>query len=924
MALAAPVVLCAINGAAPLTLLPNAQLGMLTSVTLTLSLQSTVGVNACTYAIRAPGTILDGQSFTPPSFVQIIKLGPTPTTLTLTTTVTDGENPSTSVVSMDVTAPGPGNMVIARQFGAKGDLRIVNSVATGTDDTNALQAMLDINNTTTLTGTSQSQYTCKLNATQYQYPTSDGLGQRTLYRITRPLQKNDIVGNTTTHFVGEPGAYSGLYHQEFFGPAIVDGNNSLFQPSPVLDPNGSGEWLMQVGPTFTSTIAAGSNNKVLPQSTIALVTTAGMTTAGQITISSQSGAYQPVLITYSGISGNNLTGCTGGSGQTLVTGDLTSTLVSPWWTLADCSLNDLQSVTNFTVEWFENPCNSTAWINSTSPGSWISSPFGISGVIGNVSGPVASHETAAFLLQNGGSILSYTFRINIGGGSFSVNTSLSSDHTGAANTLHHIAVSYDGAHLRMFVDGAQPDGTMTAAATGALIQQWYEAVSYCSAGTVSWPQTSILPTWSNAPRLMGRIRISNNARYTAPFTAPTPSQVGPDQFTIWYQDFTPASIPARPGLLGFNIGTSNVNAFGRANMPVWLNNHTTGINYTSGSRVKDMFFTGTSEAIRTFASLDAEYGEGCIILGNERGVVFDWFSYNSGTGKGLLLYSMGHASLGNNYNSIEILFGPGCQFSYISDNWASTFGNASFGVVTTNSDITIHGGFPNSYQRGFMAFMRNVSAISLIGPSVADDQTSGVSFAGILIAPTHGQGSRFTWVGGNLAMEAGTAPCILIGTADVPVEINTAIFAANKNLLSAQGNAAGTMSPVVIRGPETAQLSRWSDPANPCPVFAPEREMFGVKTMTPTGNVPLVVGISGYTPTPTIVDQLYREYIIANGGWSGGQNVTWPSNPGKIYQVTNNNTQTATYKTASGAGGQAATTGQKFKIQDQATGMVAI
>ena len=53
----------------------------------------------------------------------------------------------------------------------------------------------------------KSQYVCKLNNTPHKYNSALG-AERTAYRISQPLQKNDVSlasgKNTTTHFVGEP------------------------------------------------------------------------------------------------------------------------------------------------------------------------------------------------------------------------------------------------------------------------------------------------------------------------------------------------------------------------------------------------------------------------------------------------------------------------------------------------------------------------------------------------------------------------------------------------------------------------------------------------------------------------------------------------------------------------------------------------
>ena len=98
MALAAPTVLYAINGGASSPLAPSASVPITVGVQLTLSPQSTVGMTGCTFSLRAPGTVLDGQQFVTmaPSFSTTIQLPVTPTTYAINCAVSDGENVTSS------------------------------------------------------------------------------------------------------------------------------------------------------------------------------------------------------------------------------------------------------------------------------------------------------------------------------------------------------------------------------------------------------------------------------------------------------------------------------------------------------------------------------------------------------------------------------------------------------------------------------------------------------------------------------------------------------------------------------------------------------------------------------------------------------------------------------------------------------------
>jgi hypothetical protein len=96
-------------------------------------------------------------------------------------------------------------------------------------------------------------------------------------------------------------------------------NGGTATPPPTLLPSSVSYEAYQAAIT-TTTVAAGSNGASLPQSTISLASTTGFPTSGTsfIPASQSSGpqAGQIVVqsITYTGISGNNLTGCTGGAG----------------------------------------------------------------------------------------------------------------------------------------------------------------------------------------------------------------------------------------------------------------------------------------------------------------------------------------------------------------------------------------------------------------------------------------------------------------------------------------------------------------------------------------------------------------------------------------------------------------------------------
>lgn len=98
-----------------------------------------------------------------------------------------------------------------------------------------------------------------------------------------------------------------------------------------------------VGSTVTvvsTTIAAGSNGAVLPQTTINVVSTSGFPSSGIVNITSSTGSQ---VISYTGITGTSFTGCTGGTG-TLSTGGFVS--FGTWPTLNSLTMCNAAAITS--------------------------------------------------------------------------------------------------------------------------------------------------------------------------------------------------------------------------------------------------------------------------------------------------------------------------------------------------------------------------------------------------------------------------------------------------------------------------------------------------------------------------------------------------------------------------------------------------
>ena len=117
--------------------------------------------------------------------------------------------------------------------------------------------------------------------------------------------------------------------------------------------------------------------------------------------------------------------------------------------------------------------------------------------------------------------------VNIGGSSIAFNTGSTTVPTG---TIYHIAVTYDGANVRTFVNGALAG---TFAATGNVVQNL--AANWTIGGLTTWIyEGSQLSSCPNAD--LDGIRISKTARWTSAFTAPT-SKPAWDSNTLFLHNF---------------------------------------------------------------------------------------------------------------------------------------------------------------------------------------------------------------------------------------------------------------------------------------------------------------------------------------------------------------------------------------------------
>jgi hypothetical protein len=513
---------------------------------------------------------------------------------------------------------------------------------------------------------------------------------------------------------------------------------------------------------------------------------------------------------------------------------------NPTYHFNDTPVNDLSGFTDFTLEFFFNPLNNTVYSNTHFAGDLAQTFITCGGTTLQ-----DTHYTFNMSWSNeyepGGNQLIFTlWTVN---GQYTVNTGVTDgwQGTGTDGYLNHVAISYDGAHLRMFLNGQQADSSMTIAATGALNQQWYECISINSFGVDIWPQTNPTQSGTFVDQVQfGRFRFSNIARYTAPFTAPTWESVTADGNTQIYMDFAPANRPARASASSWITFQSPITY----NVPIWISSQLQ-LTYTDdATRVSNLLFTGFGCGIRSNSTLGSTYGANCTFQGLCQGIFVDNFSYNNIIEQNCDFQSMNsNASSRYNFHSFDVYFGGGSQFSAVEDNCNSGNGRTNWHIVCANADIKIGTGFINSMIKGAYAFPNNAGVVLFDGSNILDDESTGYGVCGVLLNSTYGQ-PTLIWNGGYIGMSNSTVPIFLI-QGNSTVNVNTIIFGnpnPTQTPLFSFFNATASGAPVFFTG-QNYYSNPLVDPANPGPAIIPAQQGFGLHTL----DVSALDGYGGYT-----------------------------------------------------------------------------
>jgi hypothetical protein len=498
-------------------------------------------------------------------------------------------------------------------------------------------------------------------------------------------------------------------------------------------------------------------------------------------------------------------------------------------------------------------------------------------------------------------------------------------HDVSASALQHIAVDYDGSHLRLWINGAQPDTSMTVACTGTIIQKWYEIFTTGSGSRSVYPEGPQF--WaSGIDFYIGVQRKSDISRYTSAFT-PSPSSVTCDSGCALMFDFaaqTPASnanvgtiaanptaqplgcfpgtTTPRPSLQNdFIIGRSGVSRGlrARSNTPVWCRLHITQVPYTNRAEISHLCLSGNwTHGIFLSAATDSYLHHLQLNL-LQSGITFDCFSYGS-TWEHINFVSTG-SNLGS-YNNWNIGLLVGSQFMTQGDGIYLSDCQTDWHLVQCSSDCTVGKCYLTGNLQGSFALMGDSSFVSR--GMVIDDEDGRSQYAGVLVANMSSVRIFGGWMGST-----GNAPLFKIANSK-SIAFDGVGFNALQPLFSFYANQNNGV-PIMWASTDENGYGNVIDALWPGPVMVPQLELFGELSLTHDS----AYSLAQYPP-----EAFYRYYNVS--GLTAGRTYTWPANAGKWYEGRNASSQTLTLASLSGAATVSVTAGTTWKVRDNGTGLV--
>jgi hypothetical protein len=507
----------------------------------------------------------------------------------------------------------------------------------------------------------------------------------------------------------------------------------------------------------------------------------------------------------------------------------------------------------------------------------------------------------------------------IGGTTYTVSTSQGTANSGAsagdhliANGANYIRLDYDyaGHALRLFINGAQIDGSMTQTGITASAtvgpQPFFEEFTVGQGNSLVFPGGSpfafIFPPVQG---LWGNVKVSTVSVYQAPHTA---SDSTPSTNMLAFIDFASANIPTDPQGAGMLIAQSSVTrgkhvrsySSGAAS-PVWFSLNCSGADtYVQNTHIHDIGLIGTGTGIYATAALSTNVHDVSFNY-HDCGMIFDNFSYIGDIGRNCDFQNMGQPRTSPSTGwYADICLWNGAQFFKIGPNRVSV-GAGNFHVLSCGIDCLIEQGYPDGFAQGVF-FFRNMNAVTLIGAN-AGDEANPYSWAACSVMGVE----NFNWVGGYIDQlySAPTVPVFIAQQADDQVFTCSALIASGANQATSlipgnyiiQNNvtpAFGSKTALVEftsksqLGHAQTLITPWYDVANPGFVFVAQQEK-KTHQVNFIANAPLVIALS---------DLLWGSVDINDPSafLSAGSNVVVPACvAGYVRNLFNNTTKTITW-----------------------------
>ncbi len=340
---------------------------------------------------------------------------------------------------------------------------------------------------------------------------------------------------------------------------------------------------------------------------------------------------------------------------------------SEWLELRDSDTRtlELSGVSAFTAEAFVKPSGAAAGY-----GGIVQSR----GCLGTAA-PMPGCTSAFALATDAGAL---TASLTTTGGPVTLQGSMMS-----IGAVHHVAISYDGATARLFLDGAV---VASAAASGPLVQAYPEDVTV-GARTAGFDALATDPAM---PGIIDSVRISNAGRYVSAFTPPS-AKLSVDGSTLMLLNFDTQAAGCTRGL---GQGGAEWLPVRRTAEPSGTPEGTIdGVTFRSLTVDASTSVFGMNATHTSFVDFATNGYEGIVLDGTSAGLsVLDSFGAQPTGGRyGILAVGADGALLAENhtnYARTELVLAGGSGQTLLSWNASPDPATSVWGAIFTGSSVT--------------------------------------------------------------------------------------------------------------------------------------------------------------------------------------------------------------------------------------------